>query len=62
MATLAQRTEAVEERVDGLETILARFMARTDESIARTKESIVRRLAPRMRGRSWSFCGTASSH
>ena len=42
MATLAQRTEAVEERVDGLETILARFMARTDESIARTKESIVR--------------------
>ena len=42
MATLAQRTEAVEERVDGLETILARFITRTDESIARTKESIVR--------------------
>ena len=49
MATLAQRTEAIEERVDSLETILARFMAqtaeaaaRTDESIARTDESIAR--------------------
>jgi len=42
MATLAQRTEAVEERVDSLETILARFMARTDESIARTNESVAR--------------------
>ena len=43
MATLAQRTEAVEERVDSLESILARFMARTDESIARL-ERIVEQL------------------
>ena len=42
MATLAQRTQHVERRVDSLETILARFMARTDESMARTDESIVR--------------------
>ena len=42
MATLAQRTEAVEERVDNLETILARFMANTDESISRTNESVAR--------------------
>ena len=42
MATLAQRTGAVEERVANLETILARFMARTDESIARTNESTAR--------------------
>ena len=42
MATLAQRTQAVEERVDSLETILARFMAHTDESIARTNESVAR--------------------
>ena len=42
MATLAQRTEAVEERVDSLETILARFMARTEESFARTEESFAR--------------------
>lgn len=42
MATLAQRTEAVEERVDSLETILARFMAHTDESISRTNESVAR--------------------
>ena len=42
MATLAQRTAAVEERVDSLETILARFMARTDESFARINESVAR--------------------
>ena len=42
MATLAQRTVAVEGRVANLETILARFMARTDESIARTNESVAR--------------------
>ena len=42
MATLAQRTGAVEGRVANLETILARFMARTDESIARTNESVAR--------------------
>ena len=42
MATLAQRTEAVEERVDNLETILARLMANTDESISRTNESVAR--------------------
>ena len=42
MATLSQRTEAVEERVDSLETILARFMAHTDESISRTNESVAR--------------------
>ena len=42
MATLAQRTQAVEGRVDSLETILARFMARTDESIARSDESLAR--------------------
>ena len=42
MATLAQRTEAVEERVADLETILARFMAHTEESIARTNESAAR--------------------
>ena len=37
MATLTQRTEAVEERIDSLETILARFMARTDAAGARTR-------------------------
>ena len=42
MATLAQRTQAVAERVDSLETILTRFMARTDESMARMDESMAR--------------------
>ena len=42
MATLAQRTQNVEQRVDSLETILARFMARTDESMARTEHAIAR--------------------
>ena len=42
MATLAQRTEAVEERVDSLETVLARFMAHTEESFARTNEYAAR--------------------
>ena len=42
MATISQRTQVVEERVDRLETILARFMARTDESMARTDESMAR--------------------
>ena len=42
MATISQRTQVVEERVDRLETILARFMARTDESMARTDQSMAR--------------------
>ena len=42
MATLTQRTEAVEERTDSLETILARFMARTDAAGARTDAAIDR--------------------
>ena len=42
MATLMQRTEAVEERTDSLETILARFMARTDAAGARTDAAIDR--------------------
>ena len=42
MATLTQRTEAVEERIDSLETILARFMARTDAAGARTDAAIDR--------------------
>ena len=42
MATLTQRTGAVEERIDSLETILARFMTRTDAAIDRL-ESIVER-------------------
>ena len=42
MATVAQRTQAVEERVDRLEITLTRFMARTDESMARTDESMAR--------------------
>ena len=43
MATLTQRTEAVEERTDSLETILARFMARTDAAIDRLESIIERR-------------------
>ena len=42
MATLAQRTQAVAEKVDSLESILTRFMARTDESMARMDESMAR--------------------
>ena len=42
MATISQRTQVVEERVDRLETILARFMARTDQSMARIDESMAR--------------------
>ena len=42
MATLTQRTEAVEERIDSLETILARFMTRTDAAGARTDAAIDR--------------------
>ena len=42
MATLTQRTEAVEERIESLETILARFMARTDAAGARTDAAIDR--------------------
>ena len=42
MATLTQRTEAVEERTDRLETILATFMARTDAAMARTDAAIDR--------------------
>ena len=44
MATLAQRTQAVAEKVDSLESILTRFMARTDESMVRTDKAIVRLL------------------
>ena len=43
MATLTQRTEAVEERTDSLETILARFMARTDAALDRLESIIERR-------------------
>ena len=43
MATLTQRTEAVEERIDSLETILARFMARTDAALDRLESIIERR-------------------
>ena len=42
MATLTQRTEAVEERTDRLETILATFMARTDAAMARTDAGLDR--------------------
>ena len=42
VATISQRTQVVEERVDRPETILARFMARTDQSMAR-HEHIVER-------------------
>ena len=42
MATLAQRTQAVEERTDRLETILASFMAQTDRSIGRLERIIER--------------------
>ena len=51
MATLAQRTEAVEERVDSLESILARFMARTDESIARLERIVEQLVQERVRDR-----------
>ena len=40
MATLAQRTQDVEEKTDRLETILASFMARTEQWMARTDGSI----------------------
>ena len=52
MATVAQRTQAVEERVDRLEITLTRFMARTDESMARTDESVARtdRMVERLGG------------
>ena len=52
MATVAQRTQAVEERVDRLEITLTRFMARTDESMARTDESMARtdRMVERLGG------------
>ena len=43
MATISQRTQVVEERGDRLETILARFMARTDESMARLERIVERR-------------------
>ena len=42
VATLAQRTQAVEERTDRLETILANFIARTDDSIGRLERIIER--------------------
>ncbi len=42
MATLAQRTQTLEERTDRLESILASFMERTDRSMERTDGSIER--------------------
>ena len=42
MATVAQRIEAVEERVDSLESILARFMVRTDKSMEERDEALTR--------------------
>ena len=42
MATLAQRTQAVEERTDRLETILASFMAQTEQWMAQTDRTIGR--------------------
>ena len=42
MATLAQRTQTVEERTDRLESILATFMERTDRALERTDNSIER--------------------
>ena len=44
MATVAQRTQVVEDRLDHLETVLARFIGRTDTSSSRL-EDIVERLA-----------------
>ena len=59
MATLTQRTQVVEDKTDRLETIFAAFMARTDESVARseaalarTNESLARTEAARARTRS----------
>ena len=42
MAALTQRTEAVEERTDRLETVLAAFMERADHAIARIDEAMER--------------------
>ena len=42
MATVAQRTEVLEERVHSLERILALFMARTDKSMADRDEALTR--------------------
>ena len=42
MATLAQRTQTVEERTNRLESILASFMERTDNSIERLERAIER--------------------
>ena len=42
MATLAQRTQTVEERTNRLESILATFMERTDSSIERLERAIER--------------------
>ena len=42
MATLAQRTQPVEERTNRLESILATFMERTDRALERTDNSIER--------------------
>jgi hypothetical protein len=42
VATLAQRTQTVEERTDRLESILAAFMERTDGSIERLERAIER--------------------
>ena len=42
MATLAQRTDAVEEKTDRLETVFAAFMERTDAYMVRTDERMER--------------------
>ena len=42
MATLAQRTQTVEQRTDRLGSILATFMERTDRALERTDNSIER--------------------
>ena len=42
MATLTQRTQVVEDKTDRLETIFAAFMARTDESMARSEAALAR--------------------
>ena len=42
MATLAQRTDAVEQKTDRLETVFAAFMERTDAYMVRAEERIER--------------------
>ena len=42
LATLTQRTQVLEDKTDRLETIFAAFMARTDESVARSEAALAR--------------------